>query len=116
MNVVDDYGYQNNIYIGFNCRHRLIPYHGQHAPTKYDERDNKEQRKIENKIRQLERKIRSMKQQYELLLKDYQLTKSKEIKLHLESLKANIDKLVAYYKRFCEENGYAWEQYRIKVR
>lgn len=116
MNCVDEYGYNNNIICGFNCRHRLTEYKGQNAPTKYDEADVKEQRKIEDKIRQLERKIRSMKKEYELLKKDYQLTKSKDIKKQLELLKIQIDKMVEFYKRFCEQNGYAYELYRIQVR
>lgn len=116
MNCVDEYGYNNNIYIGFNCRHRLIPYKGQKAPTRYDKTDIKKQREIEKKIRQLERKIRSMKQEYELLKKDYQFTKSKEVKQQLDMLKIHIDKMTDYYKSFCEKNGYAYELYRIKVR
>ena len=116
MNCVDEYGYQNNIICGFNCRHRLSEYKGQHAPTDYDKTDIKEQRKIENKIRALERKIRALKKEYELLKKDYTLTRSKDVKQQLDFLKIQIDKMVEYYKRFCESNGYAYELYRIKVR
>ena len=116
MNCVDEYGYNNNIICGFNCRHKLTPYTGQNAPTKYDDEDIKEQRKIENKIRELERKIKALKKEYELLQKDYQLTKSKSVKQQLELLKIQIDKMVEFYKRFCEQNGYAYELYRIKVR
>ena len=57
-----------------------------------------------------------MKKEYELLKKDYQLTKSKDIKKQLELLKIQIDKMVEFYKRFCEQNGYAYELYRIQVR
>lgn len=116
MNCVDEYGYQNNIICGFNCRHRLIEYKGQHAPTDYDKTDIEKQRKIENKIRSIERKIRAMKQEYELLVKDYQLTKSSSIKQQAQLLKIRIDKMTEYYKSFCESNGYAYELYRIKVR
>ena len=116
MNCVDEYGYQNNIICGFNCRHRLSEYKGQHAPTDYDKTDIKEQRKIENKIRALERKIRALKKEYELLKKDYTLTRSKDVKQQLDFLKIQIDKMVEYYKRFCESNGYAYELYRIQVR
>ena len=86
MNCVDEYGYQNNIICGFNCRHRLSEYKGQHAPTDYDKTDIKEQRKIENKIRALERKIRALKKEYELLKKDYTLTRSKDVKQQLVTM------------------------------
>ena len=101
---------------GFNCRHKLTPYTGQHAPTKYDDKDISEQRKIESKIRAIERKISSLKKEYELLKKDYALTKSKEVKEQLDLLKVHIDKMTQYYKEFCEKNGYAYELYRIQVR
>ena len=116
MNCVDEYGYNNNIICGFNCRHKLTPYTGQHAPTKYDDKDISEQRKIESKIRAIERKISSLKKEYELLKKDYALTKSREVKEQLDLLKVHIDKMTQYYKEFCEKNGYAYELYRIQVR
>jgi len=116
MNCVDEYGYQNNIICGFNCRHRLIPYVGQHAPTDYDKTDIKEQRKIESKIRDLERKIRSLKQELLLKEKQYSLVKTKDLYVEIKMLKVQIERMVAYYKTFCETNGYAYELYRIKVK
>lgn len=116
MNCVDEYGYQNNIICGFNCRHRLIPYTGQHAPKEYDKEDIKKQRKIEGKIRELERKIRALKQELLLMEKEYSLTKNKNLFIQIKMLKVQINKMAEYYKRFCESNGYAYELYRIKVR
>lgn len=109
MDVVDDkYGYHNNIICGFNCRHRLIPYKGQAAPKEYTKEEIEQQRAIESRIRELERKIRTLKKKLTLFdkLND---------KATIRSLKAQIKELTAYYKSFCEKNGYAYYTYRIDI-
>lgn len=110
MNVTGPYGYKNNIYCGFNCRHRLIPYvPGRSEPTKYDEKDVAKQRAIEENIRKMERDIRL--QRTRLLF--YEKIGEEKI---VKSLKKNIKMMIERYKAYCERNGYAWNEYRIKVR
>lgn len=110
MNVVGPYGYKNNIYNGFNCRHRLIPYEpGKEPPKKYDEEDVKKQRAIEENIRKMERDIRM--QRTRLLF--YEKIGEQKI---VQSLKKQIKMMIDYYKAYCERNGYAWNEYRIRIR
>lgn len=110
MAQTDKYGYHNNIICGFNCRHKLIPYDPRKAqPTQYSEKQVSKQREIEEKIRQMERQIRLQKTR----LLFYEQIGEKNIVKHL---KENIKILIERYKRYCETNGYAWEQYRIDIR
>ena len=121
MAQTDKYGYQNNIINGFNCRHKLYPYKkGETPPADYSAKDIAKQREIEGKIRELERQIRGKKSKLSLLEKEYQLYNksnkklASEIKKRIVALKDEIKRLIAYYKQFCEINGYAWYEYRIK--
>lgn len=108
--VMGPYGYKNNIYLGFNCRHRLIPYVPGHSePTKYDEKDVAKQRAIEENIRKMERDIRF--QRTRLLFYE----KIGETKI-VQNLKRNIKMMIERYKAYCEKNGYAWNEYRIRIR
>ena len=106
MEAVDKYGYHNTIISGFNCRHRLIPYHGQLPPTHYEGKDIKKQRAIEQKIRAMEREIRETKTECELAYADPPKQRQ---------LRSKVKNMVAHYKSFCNEHGYAWQQYRIVV-
>lgn len=109
MDVDGAYGYKNNIYNGFNCRHRLIPYQkGVVGPKDYDAKDVAKQREIEAKMREMEREIRQLKTQV-LLLK-----KAGQIKV-ANSIENRVKILVVNYKKFCETNGYAWYKYRIDI-
>ena len=110
MDVVGPYGYNNNIYCGFNCRHRLIPYEpGKAAPNKYEEKDIKKQRAIEENIRRMEREIRYQKTR----LAFYEKMKDEKI---VQKLKKEIRIMVERYKAYCERNGYAWYEYRINIK
>lgn len=107
ISQVDKYGYTNNIIVGFNCRHRLVPYTGQNAPRDYDKEDVKQQRKINAKLREYERKIRFYKQQAVLYNKtDPQLA---------EKCRIIANRLTRAYKEFANRHGYAWYQYRIDI-
>lgn len=108
--VMGPYGYKNNVYIGFNCRHRLIPYDPQKsAPTQFSEQDIKKQREIEEKIRKMERDIRLQKTR----ILFYEQLDEKKIAKDIEN-KCKI--MVERYKAYCERNGYAWNEYRIRIR
>lgn len=110
MATVGPYGYCNNIYCGFNCRHTLTPYEpGKSAPTKYSKEDIAKQRAIEQNIREMEREIRL--QETRLLF--YKKIGEKKI---VQSLEKQIKMMIERYKAYCERNGYAWYQYRINIR
>ena len=97
--VMGPYGYKNNIFLGFNCRHRLIPYDPDKAPpTKYSEEDVKEQRKIEENIRRMEREIRLQKTR----LLFYEKAEEKKI---VKNLRSQIKILIERYKQYCERNA-----------
>lgn len=100
--------YENNIIVGFNCRHKLIEYKpGSVPPKEFSKKDVAEQRKINLKLRELERKIRYLKQQVIL----YNSIDKQRAML----IQRQVDRLVAYYKKFANDNGYSWYEYRIKV-
>lgn len=104
----DKYGYNNNVIVGFNCRHKLIAYKGQLPPTKFSKEDVHDQRKIETRIRAMERDIRKIKE------RAYLAEKSKDNQ-DAAFLKKKAKYMVEKYKRFCTGNGYAWENYRIQI-
>ena len=108
MAQVDKYGYHNNIICGFNCRHRLYRYNGQLPPKKYTDEDVAEQRNIEIKIRETERKIRLLKTREHLYNKIGDKITAKKYQVMAKNL-------TTYYKSYCEKNGYAWQEYRIKI-
>ncbi len=105
-NVVDKYGYKNNIINGFNCRHKLIKYvKGKDEPIHYDKNDVDQVRKLEKIQREMERAIRKKKTELattELVDKD----KAKKLKRQIRGL-------TAQYRDFCYKHGLVREDYRI---
>lgn len=109
MDCIDAWGWNNNIICGFNCRHRLIPYTPGHLPPKdYTDKEVAKSRDIEIKIREMERKIRLLK------TKEHLYNKSGD-KVTAKAYRLKWKKLESEYKKFCEKNGYAWQEYRIKI-
>ena len=105
---LDKYGYQNNIIIGFNCRHKLVPYKsGSVAPQEYTKEQVRRNREINEKLRRLEREIRYYKQQSILY---NGIDKSLANKY-----KQKAKELTKYYKDFANKNGYAWYEWRISA-
>lgn len=121
MEQTDKYGYHNNIINGFNCRHRLIPYtKGQLAPKEYTDKEVAKERDIETEIRKKERQIRLLKTKKHLYnesgtKKPMMVVKNKG-KKRIVPMKDVIDYLEDKYKKYCEKNGYAWQEYRIKIK
>jgi hypothetical protein len=106
--VIDKYGYKNNIIVGFNCRHKLVPFTPKsEPPTEYDAEDVKKNREINAKLRAYEREIRRLKR----LSIFYKTTDKKLSKMYLDRAKA----LTEEYKAFAEEHGFAWLPYRLEV-
>ena len=108
ISQTDKYGYQNNIIVGFNCRHKLVPYKPNSvAPQEYTKEQVRRNREINQTLRQMERQIRYYKQQSILYNSiDRRLA---------ETYKAKAKKLTEQYKNFADRNGYAWYQWRITV-
>lgn len=105
---VDKYGYKNNIIVGFNCRHRLIPYtFGSKPPKSYTKKEVREQRRIETDIRAMERDIVSVRQEAELM----KATGKAEFKRLTELAKAK----ERAYQDYCWTHGYATQPYRIDI-
>lgn len=104
----DKYGYENNIIVGFNCRHRLIPYSGhEYPPEAYDKKEVELEREINAKLREYETRIRKLK-------RDAILYKDTDKMLSLKCSK-EAKRLTAEYKAFAEKHGFAWYQYRLEV-
>jgi len=99
--------YKNNILVGFSCRHRLIPYNGQPAPTEYTADEIKLEREINAKLREYEREIRKCKQ---LAI----LHKSTNPKL-AKQYESKANRLFREYTALCNKYGFAIQNYRIKV-
>ena len=105
---VDKYGYQNNIIIGFNCRHRLIEYKpGSVAPHEYTAEQVRRNREINETLRQMERQIKYYKQK-SILYNSIDRRIAAQYKMKAKELTER-------YKEFANRNGYAWYPYRIEV-
>lgn len=108
MDETDKYGYKNNIIVGFNCRHRLIPYHeGSVPPKKFSHRVMSKERKINAELRAMEREIRATKRQSAMYNEFDGRTAS--------MLSKKAEALTKAYKKYASENGYEWHAYRLEV-
>lgn len=108
ISKVDKYGYQNNIIVGFNCRHKLVPYKpGSVAPQEFTKEQVERNRKINATLRAMERQIRYYKQQAILYNSIDKVLSNKYKQLAKD--------LIEKYKEYANKNGYAWYQYRIEV-
>lgn len=106
INQVDKYGYKNNIIVGFNCRHHLIPFEsGSVPPEEFTKEEIQREREVNATLREYERKIRLLKQK---IILDNSISKEE-----VATLKAKLKELISAYKAFANKNGYAWYQERI---
>ena len=106
---VDKYGYQNNIIVGFNCRHRLIPFNGETKirPDNYSANEIKRERAINSKMRSMEHEIRRLKAEARCNYAAGFKKRAYEL-----SNKASI--LKKKYIDFATKNDMVWYDYRIK--
>lgn len=98
----DKYGNVNGL-LGYNCRHKLIPYGNGVKPPVVTKAEQKRQYEINNEQRLYERKIRAYKEKAELSILD----KSKYKKKSTE--------LVKEYKEFCQKNNVVEYRSRLKI-
>lgn len=104
----DKYGYENNVIIGFNCRHRLLPYvKGETPVERYSKEDMERQRKVNSTLRAMERAIRKLKQDADIA-RIYDPAKARKL---YEAAKVLTEK----YKKYANDNGYPWFPYRIEA-
>ena len=107
-NVVDKYGYKNNIINGFNCRHRLISFSEQNTPPRtWDNVVVKKEYGKSQYIRAMEREIRAKKQRLKLVEK---VDKKEAVRL-----KNHIQAMTRHYETYCIENGFQVEKWRLVV-
>ncbi len=108
-NQVDKYGYKNNIIVGFNCRHYLIPYTPRSTPPfdKYGEGEIAKDRKINKKMRYQERRIRNLRERIDLL---NVIDPNEAKKLHRKALA-----LEREYIAFAKRNHFAYYPQRIRI-
>ena len=98
----DKYGNVNGL-LGYNCRHKLMPYRDGKAPPVVTKSEQKRQYNINNEQRLYERKIRAYKEKAELSI--------------LESAKyrAKSRELAKDYKEFCHKNNVVEYRSRLKI-
>lgn len=108
VNQVDKYGYKNNIIVGFNCRHKLIPYtKGSVPPTEFTKEELQKNREINANLRKMERDIRAIRQEAQSLVF---VDKKKA-----NQLNSYANRLFDKYKKYANDNGFAWYEWRCKV-
>lgn len=94
--------------LGYNCRHRLIPYKKKtKPPTDYTKEELQRERAIDKEQRSMERNIRKTKEKA-FLLKGIDYEKSKE-------LFAKAREKTKEYEQFSRENNRAFYPYRTQV-
>lgn len=104
---LDKYGYRNNVIVGFNCRHRLIPWRAKsHPPAHYQSKQIDNYRQLVAKQRRLERKIR----QESVRLETTNLIDRKEAK----KIRAKLKQLKDAYRSFVDRTGLVNEDWRFK--
>lgn len=101
---VDEYGYQNNIYVGFNCRHKLLD-PDRDIVIEYTKEEIEKDRELNAKSRQMERYIRNAKKTY-LLSEDKEEAKKWRLKSR---------QMTAKYREFTKKNDMVYYEWRIAV-
>lgn len=107
INQTDKYGYHNNVIVGFNCRHRLIPWQSKsHPPAHYKSKQIDNYQQLVAKQRRMERKIRQEK----VRLEATNLVDRKEAK----KIRAKLKQLKDAYRSFVDQCGLVNEDWRFK--
>lgn len=102
--------YKNGL-LGFNCRHRLIPYKDEQNPPKcYTRAQTAAAYALDQQQRALERQIRKVKERAFLLRASGAAQKGE-----VQKLFANARKMTADYRKFCEKNNRVAMIYRTQV-
>lgn len=102
--------YMNGL-LGFNCRHRLIPYKDEQEPPKgYTKAQTVKAYQLDLRQRAMEREIRRVKERAHLL-KGVEDVENGEI----NKLFAEARKMTEAYRKFCRDNGRVAMIYRTQV-
>lgn len=94
--------------LGFNCRHRLVPYNEHQAPPKaFTAQEMQVRRKLNDRQRAIERGIRQQRAQaWELVHQDYN---------EAQRLFASAKRYEERYREFCRKNNLVALPYRTQV-
>lgn len=103
-NVVDEYGYKNNIHVGFNCRHSLKK-ESDRKPDPYTQGQLQKARQINYNMRKLERSIRNLKKKYALMVTPENRAKVSQ----------RITEATNYYIDYAEKNNFKPIYWRLIV-
>lgn len=96
-NVIDKYGHKNGL-LGYNCRHKLVPYRTGLKPIKVSEQERKVQIELTGQQRALERQIRHAKTQM-FALKNENKDKYRVYKQKVQNLMNRYDEFCIKYNR-----------------
>lgn len=99
-------GHRNGL-LGYNCRHKLVPYEKGLKYIKVPRAEQQKEKKISNMQRLLEREIRANK--------DLALSFKGESKEKYAFYKERVSTLTKEYKQFCQENNRVEYRSRLKV-
>ena len=102
--IQDEYGYQNNIHVGFNCRHSLKK-QDDRKPDPFTKEQIQKARLVNFNMRKLERSIRDMKKKYALMLTAENRAK----------ISKRITEATKYYIDYAEKNGFKPIYWRLTV-
>ena len=105
-NAIDKNGYRNGL-LGYNCRHKIVPYKKGLKPIKVTKKEQQRENAITQTQRKLEREIRNAKDQV-LMLK-------KEDDDAYKFYQAKAKLLTRTYKEFCRENNRVEYRSRLKI-
>ncbi len=105
-NVIDKYGYKNGL-LGFNCRHKLMPYQRGKKPVNVTKREQTVQNEITTKQRAMEIKIRANKEK----ALSFKGIDNDKYKLY----RNNVTNLLNEYKEFCKMHNRVEYRSRINI-
>lgn len=101
-NKIDKYGYKNNIIVGFNCRHYLIPYvKGSKPPKMAKSHETSTQRLMRSKRGAMERHIRQLNLAYKFYPE--------------ESIKNDLNEAISEYFKFCKSMAIGSYPFKYKL-
>lgn len=99
-------GHRNGL-LGYNCRHKLIPYNKGVKPIKVTKEEQQREQKLSQMQRALEREIRATK--------DLALTFQDVDKVKYQYYKAKATLLTREYQEFCQKNDRVEYRSRLKI-
>lgn len=108
-------GHRNGL-LGYNCRHKLVPYEKGLKPIYVPRAEQRKEKQISEKQRLLEREIRKNKAiALQFKEENAPIMRKKEIREKYKTYKERVSTLTKEYKQFCQENNRVEYRSRLKV-